>query len=162
MISMLDRSSDAVESLSRLGSNAMTSLLASKRATVDAFASRPCLMDPASGLRASASELEQTAERLHAAIPRSLARKREDVDREGMRLSAVAPRLLRAPESEVGRLAATLDALSPLKVLGRGYAIARDGGGHVLKSASGVSAGDRISVQLGEGRIDAEVVKVGQ
>ncbi len=160
MTSMLERSSDAVESLSRLGTNSMASYLASKRAAVDAYASRPCLMDPAAGLRASASELEQTAERLHAAVPRALARKREDLDREGKRLIGVAPRLLRGPESELSRLAATLDALSPLKVLGRGYAISRDADGHVLKSADDVAVGDIVGVQLGKGSINAEVISV--
>ncbi|MDO4848225.1 MAG: exodeoxyribonuclease VII large subunit [Coriobacteriia bacterium] len=160
MSSMLEHSSDSVDSLSRLAANAIASSIASRRAAVESFASRPCLMDPAAGLRSSASELEQTAERLHAAVPRSLYRKREDCEREAKRLVAVAPRLLRAPEAEVGRLAATLDALSPLKVLGRGYSITRDAEGHVLKEASGVCVGERVSVQLGSGLLRADVVEV--
>ena len=160
MSSMLERSSDSVESLSRLASNAVVSSIASRRAAVESFASRPCLIDPAAGLRASASELEQTAERLHSAVPRSLCRKREECERDAGRLSAVAPRLLRGPEAEVGRLAATLDALSPLKVLGRGYAIARDAEGRVLKDAAGIRVGERVSVQLGSGSLRADVVEV--
>ncbi len=160
MSSMLERSSDSVESLSRLASNAMSSSLASRRAVVDSYAGRPCLMDPAAGLRSSAAELEQTAERLHAAVPRSLARKREDCERGAMRLAGVAPRLLRTPEAELGRLAATLDALSPLKVLGRGYSIARGEDGHVLKEAAEAQVGQTISVQLGAGSLRADVVQV--
>lgn len=160
MSSMLERSSDSVESLSRLASNAIVSSIASRRAVVESFASRPCLMDPVAGLRASASELEQTAERLNAAVPRSLSRRREDCEREARRLSAVAPRLLRAPESEIGRLAATLEALSPLKVLGRGYSIARDAEGRVLKDSADVRVGERVLVQLGAGSLRADVVEV--
>ncbi len=46
--------------------------------------------------------------------------------------------------------AAKLDALSPLKVLGRGYAIARKGD-VVLRSVKDVSSGDRFSVRLADG-----------
>lgn len=160
MSSMLERSCDSLESLARLAENAVVSSLASRRAAVEAFAARPCLTDPAAGLRSSAAELEQTAERLHTAVPRLLARKQVDCERDARRMAAIGPRLLRAPESEVGRLAATLDALSPLKVLGRGYSITRDARGHVLKEASGACVGDAIEVQLGSGSLRADVVEV--
>ena len=48
-------------------------------------------------------------------------------------------------------LAASLDAMSPLKVLGRGYAMAQNKDGQILKSYQDVTAGDRVSVTLGEG-----------
>ena len=160
MSSMLERSSDSVESLGRFAAGAVSSSLVSRRAAVESYATRPCLKDPVAGLRMSASELEQTAERLYAAVPRSVARRREDCERDARRLASIAPRLLRAPEAEVGRLAATLDALSPLKVLGRGYAIARDADGHVLKDAARSRVGDEVSVQLGAGSLRAEVVAV--
>ena len=160
MSSMLERSSDSVESLARLAGNAVSASLASRRAVIESYAERPCLTDPAAGLRSSASELEQTAERLHASVPRSLLRRREDCEREARRLVALAPRLLRVPEAQTGRLAATLDALSPLKVLGRGYSIARDVEGHVLKDATSAHVGDTISVQLGSGSLRADVVEV--
>ncbi|WP_321972778.1 exodeoxyribonuclease VII large subunit [Paratractidigestivibacter sp.] len=160
MTSLLERSVDSVDALDRLAGNAMASILSSKRAAVEAYATRPCLTDPAAGLRSSASEIEQTAERLHAAVPRNLARLREGCEREAERLVDAAPRVLRKPESDVARLAATLDALSPLKVLGRGYAIARDDEGHVLKSASDTGVGDVIGVQLGKGSLRAQVVGV--
>ena len=64
---------------------------------------------------------------------------------------------MRPYQTSVARYAATLDALSPLRVLGRGYALARDSEGHVLASASQVEVGDGISVLLGEGELGATV-----
>jgi exodeoxyribonuclease VII large subunit len=53
--------------------------------------------------------------------------------------------------------AAKLDALSPLKVLGRGYAIARDKNGNVIKASSEVKSGDEITVRLKEDEINCIV-----
>lgn len=160
MRSMLEREYAGVESAGKLAASAMAARLAREGAFLDALGSRPCLTDPAAGIHARQSELEQTSERLHGALPRLLRHSREVLDRDSQRLTGIAPRLLRVPNSEVSRLAATLDALSPLKVLGRGYSIARDENGHVVKDASSLCAGDSLSVQLGRGRIDAKVTSV--
>ena len=50
-------------------------------------------------------------------------------------------------------LAASLDALSPLKVLGRGYAVARDENGTILRAAEEASVGEMIEVLLGQGSL---------
>ena len=55
------------------------------------------------------------------------------------------------------RLTAALDALSPLKVLGRGYAMAQSGEGTILRDSAQVSPGDRIRVQLAKGSLDCTV-----
>lgn len=52
-----------------------------------------------------------------------------------------------------------LNALSPLAVLERGYAIVRKKGGtEVLRSTRQVAVGERLEVQLHEGRLDCEVI----
>jgi exodeoxyribonuclease VII large subunit len=109
-----------------------------------------------------ARTLDLTEERLHAAIPKSLARSCERVESDAHRLSVAGRGLLRPYQTSVARHAATLDALSPLKVLGRGYALARDAEGHVLSNASQVEVGEEISVLLGEGELGATVTSVGQ
>lgn len=48
-------------------------------------------------------------------------------------------------------LAAGLDAMSPLKVLGRGYAMVRTEQGGVIKSYREAAPGDRVQVTLGQG-----------
>ena len=54
-------------------------------------------------------------------------------------------------------MAATLDALSPLKVLGRGYAIPRDNRGHVVRSVGDVASGERLDVRVADGTISTTV-----
>ena len=54
-------------------------------------------------------------------------------------------------------LAASLDAMSPLKVLGRGYAVARREDGEIVKSWRDVSPGDQVRVTLGAGGFTAAV-----
>ena len=56
------------------------------------------------------------------------------------------------------RLAAALDAMSPLKVLSRGYAIAAREDGRIIKTASDVEAGDRLTVRLEQDEIKCEVL----
>ena len=57
-------------------------------------------------------------------------------------------------------LAASLDAMSPLKVLGRGYAMAQNEQGQIMKSYRDAAPGDRVSVTLGEGGFAARVEEV--
>ena len=54
-------------------------------------------------------------------------------------------------------LAAKLDALSPLKVLGRGYAVARTEDGGILRSSDQVQPGDRIRLRLAQGSLGCRV-----
>ncbi len=157
MQALLASWSTEVESLSQRSSTAESTYLSHLRAAVEALGSRPCLSSPTAGLEERAADLEQTAERLHEALPRVLSRRRDEVSRYASSLASCGPRLMRGPESELARLAATLDALSPLKVLGRGYAIARGPEGKVLKSVEGLASGDRVSVQVGKGSFDATV-----
>ena len=55
------------------------------------------------------------------------------------------------------RLAAALDAMSPLKVLGRGYALAQTANGKVATSVDEVEPGGKLSVRLSDGVLDCRV-----
>ena len=66
-------------------------------------------------------------------------------------------------DREARRFAGTvakLDALSPLKVLGRGYAMARTEEGGILRSSAQVRPGDRIELRLAQGSLGCRVEEV--
>ena len=59
-------------------------------------------------------------------------------------------------EGQLGKLAAELDALSPLKVLGRGYSIARRGE-DVVFTVGQAQPGDELDVLVSDGILQCEV-----
>ena len=73
------------------------------------------------------------------------------------RLGDLAKAEITRKQKSFTALAASLDAMSPLKVLGRGYAMARNEAGQVLKSSGEVTIGDRVRVTLGSGGFTAVV-----
>lgn len=131
--------------------------LAHRRLAVEALATRRCLTEPGAIIEDRLRSLELTEERLLGALPRSLAMRHDALDAMSRRVRTAGSRLLAPHEAALSRAAASLDALSPLKVLARGYAITRDGEGHVVSDASSLSAGDAISVLLGRGTVHATV-----
>ena len=68
--------------------------------------------------------------------------------------------ILSEPKRRLGALSAALDDMSPLAVLGRGYAIPQREDGSVLRSAADISAGDKLTVTMGDGAIDCRVEEV--
>ena len=50
-----------------------------------------------------------------------------------------------------------LEMLSPLKVLGRGYALAKDAGGRLVTEAQGLVAGDHLTLRFADGEVGCEV-----
>jgi exodeoxyribonuclease VII large subunit len=86
------------------------------------------------------------------------------IDQKRLLLDSVQNRLFSRYERLLGekkqgyiRFAAKLDALSPLKVLGRGYAIATDEAGRAVSDASAVGVGDKLSVSLSRGALGCTV-----
>ena len=63
-------------------------------------------------------------------------------------------------KKRLGLAAASLDALSPLAVLERGYAIAQNEDGSLLRDAKLVSVGDTVKVRLARGKLGARVESV--
>jgi exodeoxyribonuclease VII large subunit len=52
---------------------------------------------------------------------------------------------------------ASLDALSPLRVLGRGYAVARDENGKILKRIAQLPAGKEFRLRVTDGEVNGRV-----
>jgi exodeoxyribonuclease VII large subunit len=74
-------------------------------------------------------------------------------------LAARAERLLRAKRERLDRLRLQLEERSPLRVLERGYAIATDAAGQVLRDSTQVALGNTVNVHLHRGRLTTEVKK---
>src|SRR5882672_1731434 len=70
--------------------------------------------------------------------------------------AALTARIERAGQ-QFGLAAAGLDALSPLRVLERGYAIAQNATGGIVREAKTVSAGDALRLRLWKGTLDCRV-----
>lgn len=83
--------------------------------------------------------------------------KRMLLDHTQKNLVSVAQRQLAQRQRTYAALCASLDALSPLKVLGRGYAVARTADGQIIKSAADAAVGDRIELRLGRGGLGCVV-----
>ena len=86
--------------------------------------------------------------------------KRMELVHVQQRLGDLAGGQLARQRQGFAALAASLDAMSPLKVLGRGYAMAQNEAGQILKSYRDTAPGDRVSVTLGEGGLTARVEEV--
>jgi exodeoxyribonuclease VII large subunit len=79
------------------------------------------------------------------------------VEKRSAELGVRAERLLRAKRERIERLRLQLQERGPLKVLERGYAIATDATGNVLRSTDQVAIGDPVAIRLHRGEIGAEV-----
>ena len=124
--------------------------------------------------------LTQTEERLFSAIPARLETERSRLHLlrgqlfhavpirlagEQKRLGELHRRLLSTGQSELHRrrlrfaqTVATLDAISPLRVLGRGYAVATKGARRtVVTDAAALKAGDTLHIRFAKGAADCRV-----
>jgi exodeoxyribonuclease VII large subunit len=120
----------------------------------------------ARGVRRS---LERDRLRLTRSAERLRAGPRAAVERGALRLQLAHERLRQAPALTVERKraaleqsAAKLEALSPLRTLGRGYAIVRTDSGRVVSSSGDVAAGALVEVKLAEGGFGARVEEVSE
>ena len=109
----------------------VTRQLKASQERLDSLAQKRVLTDPTALIADKGMQLDHLQHRLAAAM-------RAVTDREGGRFAA---------------LASALDALSPLRVLGRGYALAQTESGEVLRSAAQTAPGARIHVRLARGQL---------
>jgi exodeoxyribonuclease VII large subunit len=88
-----------------------------------------------------------------------IATVRRRLDQQSAELGRRAERLLRARRERIERLRLQLEERGPLKVLERGYAIATDAAGNVLRSSEQVAIGDTVAIRLQRGKLISEVRK---
>src|ERR1700730_16720874 len=156
---LLEFSRHVHELSARRGFRRPLDLLRQQRQRSDEMTSRLAL-----GLRA---RLQQSRKRFTAAHLRiasfdfrvKIAAFRLLLEKRSADLGIRLERLLRSKRERLERLTLQLQERSPLKVLERGYAIATDAAGNVLRDASQVQIGDAVTLQLHRGRLISEVKK---
>ncbi len=78
------------------------------------------------------------------------------------KLGAAMLRPLEREKQRFSKASASLDALSPLKVLGRGYALATAEDGTLLRSSDQIRKGDKIHLRLAQGGARCIVEETGK
>ena len=110
------------------------------------------------GLRLKRRELERVQRNRIMEHPENYFKdRRMQLDYQGQRMSHGLHRSLAKEKERLARLAASLDALSPLKVLGRGYAIAMKEEGTVVTSVEDVERQDTVNLRLRDGILTCRV-----
>ena len=88
--------------------------------------------------------------------------RRMQLDYVQQKLVSAAKTVVEKDSRRFAQLTAKLDAMSPLKVLGRGYAMAQSDSGEVLRSAQQVEVGEQVLVRLGQGSLRCTVNEKGE
>ena len=132
-----DALTQALDSMENAMANALNRQIKSYKQHLDVLSGSPALQSPAGYLEQKQRQLELLKNRLIAAENQIIARN----------------------EQRYVALTAKLDAMSPLKVLTRGYALASNERGEVVRSVSQVELGERITVALSDGSLSATVME---
>lgn len=128
------------------------------RQTLDRLAASRPMTEPGSYFREKRLLLDFQSSRLAHGLRSSSAGQRERLSRLSAAFPGSAARTVTQCRERLNALAASLDALSPLKVLGRGYAIARRGDGKAVVSTGDVVSGDKLELTLSDGSVDCRVL----
>jgi exodeoxyribonuclease VII large subunit len=117
---------------------------------------------PQAELRGKKERLKGLGERLRQGLKARLAMARQQGGADRQRLDATARRLARAMAAlnasrrdRLTRLSRLQDSLSHKAVLARGFALVRDEGDALLRSAAEAPAGTLLSIEFADGRIAA-------
>lgn len=109
-----------------------------RRQRLSLAASTPVILSPERRLNDIRSELSVIKDRLNTAVGKQISQK----------------------NTEYSEYLAKLEALSPLAVLSRGYALTFDKEGHVVRSISSISRGDRLRIRLSDGELGVAVNEI--
>ncbi|MBV9670973.1 MAG: exodeoxyribonuclease VII large subunit, partial [Acidobacteriales bacterium] len=93
----------------------------------------------------------------HHDLRRTISLQRHGLERGNQQLAATMSRLLAERSSRLGRLQSQLHALSPLRVLERGYSLAFDDSGTLIKSVEQVREGQELRTQFADGEAKSRV-----
>ncbi len=140
------------------------SMSASQRLAIERYearlgyvASRPLFKDPHLLFSTDLLTLDLLHDRLSRALPECLAKDSLHLTDAQRRLCTCAKTSFERFEHELALRAGRLHDLSPLAVLSRGYAIAKDEEGSVVRSVYAVHDGDKLDVAVSDGVISCSV-----
>ena len=132
---------------------ALTDLVADYRAATPSAAAELAVPDQ----RQWKARTAELASRLARSLERRGQVARERLFRSADRMQVALQDHLRERKTSLERFALHLDALSPLKVLGRGYAVAQGTDGKVLKTVKQLKKGTEFTLRVSDGSVDAKV-----
>ena len=98
--------------------------------------------------------------RIRLAVSNRLYREEAVLDSLAVRIKGAFSLKIAAVESALQVLQARIEAADPRRILDRGYALAVDGCGVVLKGISGRQVGDKVLVMFADGSLGCTVVNV--
>lgn len=133
---------------------ALTDLVADLRAPTPSAAAEAAVPNRADAVNMT----DGLAQRLANGLTSHVRLGRERLERTADRLTNGVTSLLENQSANLARLAAQLDALSPLRVLERGYAVARDEEGRVLKRTSDFELDADFRLTVTDGDITARTI----
>ena len=131
----------------------LTDLVADIRAATPSAAAELAVADRRDVLRL----VDDLSLRLAAGLSGRTRLASERLARTGDRLHAGIETVLESRRNQMDRLGAQLDALSPLKVLGRGYAVPVAPDGRVLKRQADFVTDQRFRLRVSDGDVPARV-----
>jgi exodeoxyribonuclease VII large subunit len=131
----------------------LTDLVADVRAATPSAAAEAVVPDR----REQGERLRALAGRLRIGLLSRVELGAQRLERTGDRLGAGIAAVLERGRARLDRSAASLEALSPLRVLGRGYAVARDDAGRVLRRVADFPAGAAFRLTVRDGDVAARV-----
>lgn len=135
----------------------LTDFVADLRAATPSAAAEAAVPD----LREVERRLDSLAARLASGLSLRTSLAGERLERTADRLSCAIAEAIERPGHRLDRAAAQLDALSPLRVLGRGYAMPTSPDGRVLKRRAAFLPGELFDLRVSDGRISARVEDAG-
>ena len=138
---------------------ALTRRVRAGRRALDESNGRLKLAHPRTRLTRDRGTLDALAQRLGPASKRLLEARSRTLEDTRARLDPAMRAMSIDRRNALGTMAAKLDALSPLAILGRGYSVTLAKGRAVTDAAS-VKPGERITVRVHRGEIDAEVTGI--
>jgi exodeoxyribonuclease VII large subunit len=134
----LSRTRERLEALGRRAETALDRRIAPRRARLERVAGRLSPQPIHARMARSVERLEELQGRARQSMAASIAAHRRHLD-------------------GCGKLLASLSYQGVLK---RGYALVRDSEGRMLRSAAEVAPGQRLDIELGDGRVDAQALGI--